>query len=196
MAPSTTTLTLSHTVSINESLKAIIAVADEIDLVAINAVLVAKRAGALSAGFHVVAVELRLFSNRVEQSMSLIGELINGLVRRIAELSKQDRRLRIWLAASARMGGGLDATLAVKQGQLSALADASHSDWQQLRLEIRGALSLCRYGIMLSNNGRIEASYGGTLLPEMSNIVGRIEDIVGQAVSSLKQLNATLNALP
>ena len=77
-------------------------------------------------------------------------------------------------------------------GYQSELA-VSLATWNKLGAEIRHALSLCRRGAVLSNNGRIEATYGKSMLEDMQHIVSRIDEIMDEAVNGLKSLNQTLS---
>ena len=85
---------LSKSVAINQGLKQVVDISHQINLVAMNAILVAKRAGTQSAGFKVVAMELRLFSQKMEESMAKLSLMIFQLVRRIAALRKLEKNLR------------------------------------------------------------------------------------------------------
>jgi hypothetical protein len=81
---------------------------------------------------------------------------------------------------------------ALAEKNLQKEMDVSHATWDRLAREIRSALSLCRRGAVLSNNGRIEATYGKTMLEDMQHIVARIDEIMNQAVNGLKSLSETL----
>jgi hypothetical protein len=189
---------LSHAVSINESLRQVIEISAQINIVAMNALLVAKRAGQQSAGFRVVAMELRLFSQRIDEMMAHLGRLIFQLVRRIAELLKLGRNMRILRAAmskSPEIEARLEDNFRRKQIAYSETHSIAEADWDELEREIRRSLSLCSAGAMLSHNGRIEAAYGGSMLADMQQVADRIEDIMHQTISKLKQLNFTMSAL-
>lgn len=189
---------LSHAVSINESLRQVIEISAQINIVAMNALLVAKRAGQQSAGFRVVAMELRLFSQRIDEMMAHLGRLIFQLVRRIAELLKLGRNMRILRAAmskSPEIEARLEDNFRRKQIAYSETHSIAEADWDELAREIRRSLSLCSAGAMLSHNGRIEAAYGGSMLADMQQVADRIEDIMHQTISKLKQLNFTMSAL-
>jgi hypothetical protein len=45
---------------------------------------------------------------------------------------------------------------------------------------------------MLSHNGRIEAAYGGAMLADMQQVATRIEEILNQTITTIKQLNITM----
>ena len=189
-------LSLENAVSINEILKKVIDIACQIDLVALNAVLIAKRAGSESAGFHVVALELRSFGLKIEQEMAVLEKLIHLNVLHIAALIKLNKNLSLLECAMKQNDQSRDLLQErydMKNKNLQKEMDVSSATWNRLSREIRHALSLCRRGAVLSNNGRIEATYGKTMLEDMQHIVVRIDEIMDQAVNGLKSLNKNLS---
>lgn len=188
-------LSLESAVFINEILKKVIDIACQIDLVALNAVLIAKRAGSESAGFHVVALELRSFGQKIEHEMAVLEKLIQLNVLHIAALLKLKKNLSLLNLAMLKNDQAkmlLQERYAIAEKNLQKEVDVSHAAWDRLAREIRSALSLCRRGAVLSNNGRIEATYGKTMLEDMQYIVTRIDEIMNQAVNGLKSLSETL----
>ena len=188
-------LNLASAVAINESLKQVIEISRQINLVAINAILVAKRAGDDSAGFRVVAIELRSFSEKVEKMMFALGALIAQLVKRIAAMLKLARSVRIMadtLQKSGDQNAILQANYASKQAAYASNRVSCEKDWAQLGKELGRSLLLCKSGSMLSHNGRIEAAYGGAMLSDMLQVASQIETIMGRAIDELMLLNANL----
>jgi hypothetical protein len=197
MSQSKPSLSLNHAVSINEDLKRVIAMSREINVVAINALLISKRAGDQSAGFRVVALELRAFSEKICDVMDHLGQLIFRLVRRTAELLKQEKSLALLLQTADKCQDVPEALLRHVQ-HLKDLHDqvqlAKEKEWQQLVLEVQRSLPLCRSAAMLSNNGRIEAAYGNKMLDEMLQISRQIDDAISQIIDQLKHLNITMSS--
>jgi methyl-accepting chemotaxis protein len=182
---------LSKSVAINQGLKQVVDISRQINLVAMNAILVAKRAGAQSAGFKVVAMELRIFSQKMEESMDKLSLMIFQLVRRIADLRKLEKNLRSITATMQKNANGahqFEYAYTHKQSAYQELKDATDLEWHTLENEIRRSLNLCSSGAMLSHNARIEAAYGGSMLADMQQVAGRIEEIMNQAIFHLKQL--------
>ena len=185
---------LSKSVAINQGLKQVVDISHQINLVAMNAILVAKRAGAQSAGFKVVAMELRIFSQKMEESMDKLSLMIFQLVRRIADLRKLEKNLRSITTTMQKNANGahkFEYAYTHKQSAYQKLKDATDLEWHTLEKEIRRSLNLCSSGAMLSHNARIEAAYGGSMLADMQQVAGRIEDIMNQAIFHLKQLTSS-----
>lgn len=178
-------------VSINEGLKHVVDISHQINLVAMNAILVAKRAGTQSAGFKVVAMELRLFSQKMEDSMARLSQMIFQLVHRIAALRKLEKNLRsleLTMQKLASEDGQIKLAFVQKQEAYQRLKLATDAEWEGLEKEIRRSLNLCSAGAMLSHNARIEAAYGGSMLVDMQQVAGRIEEMMNLAIAHLKQL--------
>jgi uncharacterized protein with NAD-binding domain and iron-sulfur cluster len=178
-------------VSINEGLKQVVEISHQINLVAINAILVAKRAGAQSSGFKVVAMELRVFSQKMEDSGARLSLMIFQLVHRIAALRKIEKNLRsldITMHKLAGIDTQIQAVFTKKQEAYQRLKSTNQDEWEKLEKEIQRSLLLCRAGAMLSHNARIEAAYGGSMLADMQQVAGRIEEMMTLAIIHLKQL--------
>ena len=80
---------LHRVVKANEDIKKVIRISSGVNLVALNAMLIAKRSGEKSRGFAVVSSELRVFSRKLEGAMTGLGALIFELVRDAAAMRKQ-----------------------------------------------------------------------------------------------------------
>jgi hypothetical protein len=185
------TVDLHHTVSIHESLKQVVEVSRQINVVALNALLVSKRAGSSSAGFRVVAIELRTFSDKVQTMMEGLARLIADLVRRAAQLSKLKRRLGLFERILSRSAGNVPTMQArwhQMQNDYGSLRASEQDDWRQMEQQILRSLSLCKSGAMLSHNSRIEAAYGRTLLGEMQQISSLIGEVMERAICQLQGL--------
>jgi hypothetical protein len=190
-------LSLNRAVSINESLKQVIEISSQINIVAMNAILIAKRAGPQSAGFRIVAMELRLFSRKIEDLMGFLGGLIFQLVHRVAELRKLEKRLSLLSDTMSKNTVSEERLAHSFQQRHTVYIDKkalAQIDWEQLEKEIFRSLALCSAGSMLSHNGRIEAAYGGSMLADMQQVASRIEDIMTQVITTLKHLNTTLKS--
>ena len=136
---------LALSVSINHGLKQVIDISHQINLVAMNAILVAKRAGQQSSGFKVVAMELRVFSQKMEEMMSRLGEMIFHLVKRIADLRKLQRNVHLLGSAikkSAAAAMQLEQSFQLKNEQYAHLSERVNQEWEKLESEVKRSLNL------------------------------------------------------
>lgn len=197
MAKQDQLLNLNLAVSINENLKSVISISSQINIVAMNAILVAKRGGQQSAGFRVVAMELRLFSQKIEVTMAFLGNLIFDIVRSVAELRKMEKRLNLLATTMSKNDASqlrLKSSYQLRQDAYIEKNVSVQEDWDRLEIEIGRSFSLCSAGAMLSHNGRIEAAYGGSMLADMQQVANRIEDILGQTITTIKLLNISMRS--
>lgn len=197
MPPAKPSISLTHTVSINENLKQVIAMSHEINMVAINALLVSRRAGDQSAGFRVVVLELRAFSEKVNHVMDHLWELIFRLVRSSAELLKQEKKITL-LQQTVNLCQVAPEALLRHLHKLQAshkqVQASNQVQWQQLVAQVQHSLPLCRSAAMLSNNGRIEATYGDKMLTEMLQISRQIDEVISRIIAQLNQLNLSMSS--
>lgn len=186
---------LLRVVQVNEEIKKIIRISSEVNLVALNAMLTAKRAGEKSRGFGVVSSELRAFSGKLEHFMSDLGNLIYGLVHDVAAILKQVRMRRHFVNArknSERSQQSVELVLARKQVELEKFGGMVRTDWDKLSLQIYRALQLCETGNSLSRSAKIEAVYGGDMTAALKQVANEIEATINQILSILKVLRSQM----
>jgi hypothetical protein len=186
---------LRRVVKANEDIKKVIRISSEVNLVALNAMLVAKRSGEKSRGFAVVSSELRVFSRKLEGAMTGLGALIFELVRDAAAMRKQHHERRHLLNIQARghrmrelmepVRARVDDRMRVTRGEMA-------QDWHKLQLQLNRVLQLCETGGSLSRSAKIEAVYGGDMSATLKQVANQIEETVNEIFSTLKQLRTQL----
>ena len=186
---------LRRVVNANEDIKKVLRISSEVNLVALNAMLVAKRSGEKSRGFAVVSTELRAFSPKLESAITGLGALISGLVRDAATMQKQNRERRHLLNSVAQGGRArelVEPMLARKEDAMRATGREIRADWHKLQLQLGRALQLCETGGALSRSAKIEAVYGGDMSATLKQVAIQIEETVNDIFVTLKQLRAQL----
>lgn len=181
---------------IQEEIKCIVVMAESVSLTAINALILAKRAGASSVGFSVVARELRGFAEKLGQIMVALSSRIYGLVG--AAASKMQRVRKMDKLCAACKGG----VAAQRQ-----IADACNRSRGELRAHVeqlgvlQGSVSVALVraekqsvmGIAVGRAARIEAAYGGVHQPVLSQIAGNVEETVAGILARLRRLKTMLD---
>jgi len=151
-------------VRVNEDVKIVVGLAHSINLLAINAILLSRRAGARAAGFGVIADELREFSKSLtrtmKQLMQLSYELI-GIASRRRRALRLDRLLKMTAAATG---------VCIGAGEEELQRDELKQTYQRLQSLILDALEAARFGGVIARSLKIEAAYGGELAATLAQI--------------------------
>lgn len=186
---------LHRVVRINEEIKKVMRISSEVNLVALNAMLTAKRSGEKSRGFGVVSSELRVFSGKLEHFMSDLEAPIFELLKGVAQFLKQARVQRHFIVA---MRGGekakrlLTPILARKEAELTASGEIVKRDWRRLTMLLKRALQLCETGGALSRSAKIEAVYGGDMTASLKQVSNQIEQTVESILAIIKALRTEM----
>lgn len=170
----------------NEEIKRIVEVSRHINIVALNALLTARQAGARSRGFAVVSHELRAYAARLEAAMDGLDAVISRLAVGIAEALKEKRLMSYIEAAVAETAHGrlLD-TYARVIDESGKVAAAVNRDWLVLGRAIREALKLSTMGVALARSAKIEAAYGADMTPVLTLVAGQVEAAAGEIIARL-----------
>ncbi len=184
---------LRRIVRINEEIKSVVATAFKINLMAMNAIFLAKRAGQSALGFGVLSNELRTFALELQQQMATLREMTYGSVATVTALVKQSRVNRLLeRTRSDSTGQGrtivehflrtrhLDA-LNTRQEQIAALN-------RRLSQMIADTAQLVELGSVLARSAKIEAAYGGGFSGSLMQVSSDFEQTIGQIQRSLETL--------
>lgn len=186
---------LHRVVQVNEEIKKVIMASSEVNLVALNAMLIAKRSGEKSRGFRVVSSELRVFSRKLDGVMNSLGALVFGLINDAARIRKQARTYRYLLAATGQGESAkelLAPIISRKEEEIRCINQMIQKDWGRLLLQLNRALQLCEMGDALSRSAKIEAVYGGDMSATLKQVASQIDLTVGNILSTLKLLKTQL----
>lgn len=184
---------LVRIVSVNEEIKSIVTTAFRINLMALNAIFLAKRAGRAALGFGVLSNELRRFAQDLTREMGSLREMTAGSVGTVTGLMQQ-QRLNAMLASAAqacadRAVPGLAlatqrgaARLQVRRSRLKELD-------QRLRLALADVSQLVELGGVLARSAKIEAAYGGHYSAALMQVSSDFAGIITQIKQSLEKLS-------
>lgn len=180
---------LLRIVRINEEIKSVVNVAFKINIMALNAIFLAKRAGTAALGFGVLSNELRVFSQDLRTCMLTLTELIHSSVGEVSVTLKNVRRTRL-LREAARMAPNSPAGAA-----LARCEDENHrhqAKFQLLRRQLKRALEdafqMVELGGVLAKSAKIEAAYGQGFAGALAQVSGEFDGIVEEIRNSLESL--------
>ncbi len=184
---------LRRIVRINEEIKIDVATAFKINLMAMNAIFLAKRAGQSALGFGVLSNELRRFASDLQQQMAGLREATYGSVATVTAMLKQSRISRLLeRARTEAQGEGKDliqslanrrdeSTLAQSDEQMALLN-------RRLSHMIADTAQLVELGSVLARSAKIEAAYGGAFSVSLMQVSSDFETTIGDIQRSFENL--------
>lgn len=182
--------------SVNEAIKQSISASENISLIAVNANLVAGRAGSRAAGFCVVAGELRKFSDSMAHTMQGWSTLIYELVRETARSRNQIRRLHLMQAAgrgSAKARETLVTTCERSRKELALTTELNSERVLELQGLIKRAEKQRMTGQVIARSAMIESAYGGAMRPVLEQIATSIDASIGNLTAYSSNVGHMMN---
>ncbi len=180
---------LLRIVRINEEIKAVVGVAFRINIMALNAIFLAKRAGTAALGFGVLSNELRVFSQDLRTRMAALTDLIHACVSEVSVVL-QDIRHTGLLARAVGMAANAEAEVVLSRRRSE---NADHQERlsslrRQLQRALDDAFQLVELGGVLAKSAKIEAAYGQSFAPALAQVSGEFDGVVEEIRSSLQAL--------
>ncbi|MGE5466350.1 MAG: chemotaxis protein [Ignavibacteria bacterium] len=184
---------LRRIVRINEEIKKVVKTAFRINLMAMNAIFLAKRAGQSALGFGVLSNELRRFAAELEQQMVALGQATSASVVMVTAVLKEAQLVGMLERAQAQCDdAGRQALEAVLQRHrekaLSEQRDKVAAVNRSLTLMIEGTARLVEMGGVLARSAKIEAAYGGGFSQALRQVSSDFEATIGDIRQSLDSL--------
>lgn len=183
---------LARIVRSNEEIKSIVATAFKINLMALNAIFLAKRAGTAALGFGVLSNELRRFAQDLTQQMALLREMTAESVTAVSSLMQQRRLDRILdLAVRACEGkeiAGLDVVMARAEAAFGEKFQRLRQFDKVLHRALESTGQLVELGGVLARSAKIEAAYGGQYSSSLMQVSTDFAEVIDQIKLSLEKL--------
>ena len=180
---------LELTLVICEDIKLIIEIPFKTNLIAVNAMLITRRAGVKSRGFSIIALELRLLSGRLRESMNEVSKIITLMIYDVVILCKAQRMMGyLQRALVGDQYAIIDSAISRKQADMNQLNQGIEKGLSSLLTTLEGAYELCKTSEALSRNAKIEAAYGEELSGELKLVAERIETTMTEITASLQTL--------
>jgi methyl-accepting chemotaxis protein len=176
-------------VGINEEIKRVVGVTFKINIMALNAIFLAKRAGTSALGFGVLSNELRVFSQDLRNSMQALTSLVHACVTEVSR-SLQDRRYIRLLQEAARLApqSRLDDSIARRVGYGEEEGARLDELRRRLRRALEDAFKLVELGGVLAKSAKIEAAYGQGFAAALTQVSGEFDGVVEEIRHSLQAL--------
>lgn len=182
-------LDLLRIVRINEEIKSVVSIAFKINIMALNAIFLAKRAGAAARGFGVLSNELRSFSQDLRDCMASLTGLIDACVTEVSVVLQDIRHTRLLRQAVqlSAWAGGND-VLARRQFESDRHAQRLASRRKQLQRALEDAFQMVELGGVLAKSAKIEAAYGQSFAAPLAQVSGEFDGVVEEIRKSLESL--------
>lgn len=182
-------LDLLSIVRINEEIKMVVAVSFKINIMALNAIFLAKRAGTAALGFGVLSNELRVFSQDLRTCMDSLTVLIHDCVNEVS-LVLQDIRFSRLLREASEMSPHYptQAVLKKREADNQVHVRALSTLRLQLKRALEDAFQMVELGGVLAKSAKIEAAYGQAFAPSLAQVSGEFDGIVEEIRGSLESL--------
>ncbi|RTL48462.1 MAG: chemotaxis protein [Rhodocyclaceae bacterium] len=184
---------LRRIVRINEEIKKVVTTAFKINLMAMNAIFLAKRAGQSALGFGVLSNELRRFAMDLQRQMETLRIATTDSVVVVTGLVKQTRVERIFqrtLAVSKGQGRRMvEACLRARNDRYSGDESGGVTALnRRLSQMISDTAQLVELGSVLARSAKIEAAYGGTFSTSLMQVSSDFEQTISDIQKSLDTL--------
>lgn len=181
---------LLRIVRINEEIKTVVGVAFQINIMALNAIFLAKRAGTAALGFGVLSNELRTFSQDLRSCMGALTVLIHRCVNEVSVVLQDIRHTRLLSEAVdlSVQTPGLTQVIARRQRENIEHQERLATLRRQLLRALDDAFQLVELGGVLAKSAKIEAAYGQSFAGSLAQVSGEFDGVVEEIRNSLQAL--------
>lgn len=184
---------LRRIVRTNEEIKSVVATAFKINLMAMNAIFLAKRAGQAALGFGVLSNELRRFAMDLQKQMTQLREMTYGSVSTVTALVKQAQLNRVLERARKESTGvgrkRIDEFMRTRHGlSIARQREQMAALNRRLNQMIADTAQLVELGSVLARSAKIEAAYGGPFSAALMQVSSDFERTIGEIMRSLENL--------
>lgn len=181
---------LLRIVRINEEIKRVVGVSVKINIMALNAIFLAKRAGTAALGFGVLSNELRVFSQDLRSCMASLTGLIHACVNQVSIGLQGIRFVRLLgeAAALAPQQAGIARILLSHEQENERRAQQLTALRRQLKNALEDAFQMVELGGVLAKSAKIEAAYGQSFAVSLAQVSGEFDGVVEEIRGSLESL--------
>jgi methyl-accepting chemotaxis protein len=180
---------LMRIVRINEEIKSVVNVAFKINIMALNAIFLAKRAGTAARGFGVLSNELRVFSQDLRDCMSSLTGLVHACVDDVSRMLQDIRHTSLLRqAVEVSHKPEIRAVLTAREAENERHAQSLSSQRRQLKRALEDAFRMVELGGVLAKSAKIEAAYGQSFAVPLAQVSGEFDGVVEEIRISLESL--------
>lgn len=186
---------LLRIVRINEDVKRVVTSTRKINILALNAILLSRRAGKSAVGFAVISNELRIFSKDLAACMKHLIKLSHSSLSVVSHFQRYKRINTLWDHTQANSHHpAVTKPLNQSNEKLHQMQQELNTAYSALSRFMDDAESMGRFGSVIARSLKIEATYGGEfhsilaqIATEFSQYIDAIPEILNQAHHLLKK---------
>ena len=186
---------LQRIVRVNEHIKAVVATAFSINLMALNAIFLAKQAGQSALGFGVLSNELRSFAVDLGSVMKTLRGLTSASVTIVSSRLRCERTVenlsRLRAMGVARGEEAIDTAIARNAETLQTLENDLRERQRRLNMALDEMRQRVDLGGVLARSAKIEAAYGGSFAEALTQVSNDFDRTVESIRKSLEALAKT-----
>ena len=186
---------LARAVAICEETKRVVLGAGDMNMQAVNAILLTRSKKGSARGFEEVSAQMGTLSRDVERCMSGLQKRIFDWVSAVSALLRMDRRVSVLKRAGACdprrvVGVALEREQAASQEHWRAL-DRIRG---RILLDLEDAQQLSAMGSVLSRTAKLEATYGGPQREALALVSAEFATVAEKIHASIKTLQRQVAA--
>ncbi len=180
---------INQVTRINESIKAIVNTSNRVYMIALNAMLVARRVEGKAKGFSVISGELRALSQRLNAVMGSLQQSMYPLITCISAIVKHTSREHLLAKALAGSERGIP-----DESVVGKLRQELRNYWRSIARIINDAIKVCDVGRALAVLTKTEIAavlrFEPTLAQVSMLVETTIEDIYDSLLNTRDQIYA------
>lgn len=187
---------LQRVVSMRESIKEVSTCAFRVNMLGLNAILLAKKFGDAARGFSVISNELRAFGKELREQMSALNDSSAHLVELATFQLRLGRQMQLMQQSvdEQRQQPLLLEALARQSARQANQQREIRQTLAQMAGWIDGAYQSCLFGTVIARSSRIEAAYAGASGQILTNTSNEFAQQVDHVLLSLDLLKVATGA--
>lgn len=189
---------LRRVVTLREGIKGIASRAFQVNVLGLNAILLAKKFGEQARGFGVISNELRDFSHALREQMTGLSQNSMQLVDLATKQLKLTRQMALMANAAVSQPSTvhprLQAALDRQAADYAELCDGIHGAHSRMTEWIDAAYQSCLFGTVIARSARIEAAHAGSAGQTLTDASNTFAEHVDHILPNLALLKQTVGA--
>lgn len=182
--------------AISQQIKKVAYLAGDIELTAINGMLVANKSGGASIGFSVVAHEIQELSTAIIQVTQDLYRLVYEMANHVGSglnLARMERILCATTICNERAHEYISNACKNSQKKLGTSAIQIRKSADKVLLLLQRTETQCLLGIALGRLGKFEAVYGAEMAERLRQVSAEIQDRMTELLEILKSLGTDIH---